>query len=162
MNANAFRHFYEYHFSENRHMWEAYIVPLSYEQFTQPVEYSHGSIRNQALHIMGVDEGWFLELQNLGPTAPFPEPAGDDRALIRSYWDNVEQMMRAYLSQLTDEMLSTRPIAFDEDKDLLVWQVLLHVANHATDHRAQMLRVLHDMGVKTTAQDYIFYVYDHP
>ncbi len=162
MNANPFRHLYEYHFSENRHMWDAYIGPLSYEQFTQPVEYSHGSIRNQVLHLLSVDEGWFLELQNLEPSPPFPEPGSDDRALIRSYWDKVEQMMRSYLTQLTDEMLSTRPIAFEEDKNLLVWQVLLHVANHGTDHRAQILRVLHDMGVKTMSQDYIFYVYDHP
>jgi hypothetical protein len=43
MNANAFRHFYDYHFAENRKLWEEYIVPLTEEQFTQPVSYSHGS-----------------------------------------------------------------------------------------------------------------------
>ncbi|NOK62014.1 MAG: hypothetical protein GFH23_1086650n1, partial [Chloroflexi bacterium AL-N1] len=47
-----------------------------------------------------------------------------------------------------------------EDKDLVLWQVLLHVVNHGTDHRAQLLRLLHDLGVRTTSQDYIFYVYD--
>ena len=36
MNANAFRHFYEYHFAENRKIWDRYITPLSQEQFTQP------------------------------------------------------------------------------------------------------------------------------
>jgi uncharacterized damage-inducible protein DinB len=40
--------------------------------------------------------------------------------------------------------------------------VLLHVVNHGTDHRAQALRLLNDLGVETTSQDYIFYVYDHP
>jgi uncharacterized damage-inducible protein DinB len=39
--------------------------------------------------------------------------------------------------------------------------VLLHVCNHGTDHRAQLLRLLNDLGVKTTAQDYIFYVYEN-
>jgi uncharacterized damage-inducible protein DinB len=43
-----------------------------------------------------------------------------------------------------------------------VWQVLLHVANHAMDHRAQLLRALHDLGVETKSQDYIFYVYENP
>jgi uncharacterized damage-inducible protein DinB len=57
-------------------------------------------------------------------------------------------------------MLSTKPLS-GEDKDLLLWQVLLHVANHGTDHRAQALRTLHDLGVETTSQDYIFYVYEH-
>jgi uncharacterized damage-inducible protein DinB len=43
-----------------------------------------------------------------------------------------------------------------------MWQVLLHVVNHGTDHRAQTLRLLNDLGIKTVSQDYIFYAYDHP
>ncbi|MEW6402983.1 MAG: hypothetical protein AB1649_14385 [Chloroflexota bacterium] len=33
--------------------------------------------------------------------------------------------------------------------------------NHGTDHRAQILRSLNDLGLKTGYQDYIFYVYEH-
>jgi uncharacterized damage-inducible protein DinB len=40
MMADVFRHFYDYHFSENRNIWDAYITPLSDEQFTQDVGYS--------------------------------------------------------------------------------------------------------------------------
>ena len=40
--------------------------------------------------------------------------------------------------------------------------MLLHVADHATDYRAQLLRLLNDLGVETSYQDYIFYVYGHP
>ena len=67
--------------------------------------------------------------------------------------------MRCYLAELRDEMLFDQPLA-GEDKDLILWQVLLHVANHGTDHRAQLLRQLNDLGVKTEYQDYIFYVYE--
>ncbi len=57
----------------------------------------------------------------------------------------VEKKMRNYLANLKDDILSEKP--FDgEDKDLTVWQVLLHVVSHGTDHRSQMLRILHDMG----------------
>jgi uncharacterized damage-inducible protein DinB len=60
-------------------------------------------------------------------------------------------------------MLFARPIKEPEDdKDLIVWQVLLHVVNHGTDHRAQILRQLNDLGVETKWQDYIFYVFDNP
>src|SRR5512143_781592 len=85
-----------------------------------------------------------------------------DRTLICTYWDKIEQGMRAYLAALKDEMLFEKPFAEGEDKDLILWQVLLHVVNHGTDHRAQLLRLLNDLGVKTGPQDYIFYVYDHP
>ncbi len=162
MNANAFRHFYDYHFSENRKMWDTYITALSDEQFARDAGYSHGSVRNQVVHIMSVDDGWFSELRGApAPKALDPAELGERKA-IRRRWDEVEQNMRDYLSKLRDDMLFQKPIAEGEDKDLILWQVLLHVANHGTDHRAQILRLLNDLGVKTTAQDYIFYVYDHP
>ena len=162
MNANAFRHFYEYHFTENRKIWDKYISSLSYEQFVQNVDYSHGSVRNQIVHLMNVDDGWFKELQGLEST-DFLSPANiDERETIRVHWDRVEQDMRAYLAKLQDDMLFEKPITWGEDKDLIVWQVLIHVANHGTDHRAQLLRILHDLGIKTESQDYIFFVYDNP
>ena len=162
MNAEAFRHFYEYHFTENRKLWDQYVMLLSYEQFMQAAGYSHGSVREQLVHLMSVDETWFCELQGVEPSEPLFPPTSDDRASLRDQWDQIEQSMRAYLANLTDEMLFEKPIAEpEEDRDLAVWQVLLHVVNHGTDHRAQMLRHLNDLGLKTESQDYIFYVYDH-
>lgn len=162
MNANAFRHFYDYHFAENRTIWDSYITLLSQEQFTQDVDYSHGSVRDQIVHLISVDDTWFSGLRGL----EIPEsldPAGfKDRATIRAHWDQVEHNMRAYLAELRDDMLNEKPFAEGEDQDLILWQVLLHVANHGTDHRAQLLRILNDLGVKTISQDYIFYVYDNP
>ena len=58
--------------------------------------------------------------------------------------------MRAYLADLRDEMLFTKPIKEpEEDRDLIVWQVLLLVVNHGTDHRDQLLRLLNELVVKT-------------
>ncbi len=162
MNAEAFRQYFEYHFSENRKIWEQYIPQLTDEQFTQEVSYSHGSVRNQIVHIMSADNTWFSELRG-EEVQPGPDPASFiDRENLRVQWDKVEQKMRAYLAGLRDEMLFQKPFPKGEDENLIVWQVLLHVVNHGTDHRAQLLRLLNDLGVETTAQDYIFYVYDHP
>jgi len=162
MDANAFRHFYDYHFAENRKLWDSYITPLTHEKFTQAADYSHGSVRDQIVHLMSVDELWFCELRGVDPSEPFPPANFDDREAIRAHWDSVEQSMRDYLAALQDDRLFDKPIKEpEEDKNLIVWQVLLHVANHGTDHRAQLLRLLNDLGVQTTSQDYIFYVYDH-
>jgi uncharacterized damage-inducible protein DinB len=162
MNADAFRHLYGYHFAENRRIWD-YVTQLSHEQFTQHSDYSHGSVRDQIVHLMDVDEVWFSELRGVEPSEPLSPLSGDDRGIIRARWDSVEQMTRGYLAELRDDMLFTKPIKEpEEDKDLTVWQVLLHVVNHGTDHRAQILRLLNDLGVETTSQDYIFYVYANP
>lgn len=159
MNADAFRHFYDYHFAENHKIWDRYVSQLSDEQFTQPVAYSHGSVRDQIVHLISVDEAWFSDLR--GRVPPSINLADLDRQSLRAYWDTVEQMMRGYLATLRDDMLSDKPLQ-GEDKDLILWQVLLHVVNHGTDHRAQLLRALNDLGVKTEYQDYVFYTYEHP
>lgn len=161
MNADAIRHFYNYHFTINREIWDTYIVPLPQEKFTQPVNYSHGSVRNQIVHLMNVDTAWFSDLGavKIGDFSDSADP--DNREHIRQHWDIVEQEMRDFLANLRDDMLFTKPLS-GEDENLILWQVLLHVVNHGTDHRAQMLRLLHDLGVKTGPQDYIFYIYDHP
>ena len=163
MNANAFRHFYNYHFAENRKVWE-HVASMIFEQFTQPVDYSRGSVREQLVHLIDAEDVWFSELGGIEPSEPLPETAiADDRDTIRAHWDKVEQKIRAYLADFQDDMLFSKPIKEpEEDKDLIVWQVLLHVANHATDHRAQLLRALHDLGADTKSQDYIFYVYENP
>jgi uncharacterized damage-inducible protein DinB len=162
MNADAFRQFYDYHFTENRKIWDSYVTPLSCEQFTQDMAYSHGSVRNQILHLIDADELWFSELQNIKPSEPLPPANFDDRKNIRARWDYVEQNMRNYLAKLRDDMLFDAPIEEpEEDKNLIAWQVLLHVVNHGTDHRAQLLRLFNDLGLKTTSQDYIFYVFDN-
>ena len=160
MNANAFRHFYAYHFAENRKIWERYVTPLPYEQFTQAVNYSHGSLRDQIVHLMNVDEAWFSGLPGVETPGSYEPADFDDRENLRAHWDNVEHSMRAYLAGLRDDMLFAKPFE-GEDENLILWQVLLHVVNHGTDHRAQLLRNLNDLGVKTAYQDYIFYAYEN-
>jgi uncharacterized damage-inducible protein DinB len=162
LNAKAFQHFYEYHFTENRKIWDSYIVSLPYEKFIQDENYSHGSAREQIIHLIDVDDVWVSELQGIEPFEPLPSADFDDRENIRTRLDDVEKKMRNYLAELQDGSLFEKPIKEpEEDKNLIVWQVLLHVVNHGTDHRAQLLRLLNDLGVKTESQDYIFYVYDH-
>lgn len=160
MNANAFRHFYDYHFTENRKIWDRYVTPLSQEQFTQGVGYSHGSIRDQIVHLMSADDYWFSGLRGITRPEPLNPMDFNDRQILRTRWDSIEQSMRDYLAQVRDEMLFEKPFTDGEDPDLLLWQALLHVANHGTDHRAQILRLLNDLGVETTSQDYIFYIYE--
>ncbi|SRR5258708_27694208 len=161
MNADSFRQFYDYHFSENRKIWDRFVTPLSYQQFTQNVAYSHGSVRDQLVHLMSADDAWFSGLRGVENPQPYARADFDDRKMIRAQWDLVEQNMRDYLSKLQDPMLLEKPFADGEDKDLILWQVLLHVGNHGTDHRAQILRLLNDLGVKTGPQDYVFYIYDN-
>ena len=160
MQVNYLQHLYNYHFSENHKLWNYYISQITQDQFIQKFPYSLGSVRNHIVHMISVDDTWFCGLRGeeiphmLNPVHFFK------REKIRSHWDKVEDKMHDYLSTLNENQLEDKPLE-GEDKDLTVWQVLLHVVNHGTDHRAQVLRLLHDLGVRTGPQDYMFFVYEN-
>jgi uncharacterized damage-inducible protein DinB len=160
VNADAFRHLYAYHFTINRKIWDQCIVPLTDEQFRRKVEYSVGSIRNQVVHMLNIDDRWFSGLRG-EPVPGFLNPVHyARRAVIRQMWDDVEAKMRDYLDTLRDDMLFAQPFQAEGDP-MMLWQVLIHVANHGTDHRAQLLFLLNEVGVKTFAQDYFYFVKGH-
>lgn len=86
MNADAFRHFYDYHFSENRKIWDSGITSLSQEQFTQQVSYSIGSVRSHIVHLMNVDDAWFSGLRGAEGQEFLDSASVDDRDSIRAHW----------------------------------------------------------------------------
>jgi len=102
MDAEAFRQYFECHFSENRKIWDQYIPSLTWEQFTQEVSYSHGSIRNQLVHILNADNSWFRELRGEEFQQDADPASFNDQQSLRAYRDTVEQEMCAYLAGLQD------------------------------------------------------------
>jgi uncharacterized damage-inducible protein DinB len=158
MDAPAFRHLYDYHFAANRAVWDRCVVPLTDEQFTRNLDYSVGSVRNQVVHLFNMDERWFSGLRGV-PIPGFRNPAHfATRPVIRQHWDAVEADMRGYLAVLRDAMLDDQPFLAIDGDPIRLWQALLHVVNHGTDHRAQLLVVLRQLGVPTFPQDYADYI----
>ena len=76
---------------------------------------------------------------------------------VFALWDPIAREFCDLVNSMDDDQLLLAPTGMNEP----AWQIILHVVNHGTDHRAQLLRNLNDLGVKTESQDYIFYVYDH-
>jgi len=151
MNARDFQHLYEYHFTRNREIWDHCVMTLSLEDFKRKIGYSIGSIRNQCVHVLNVDERWFAGLR--GDTLPgwYMASRYKEFDAVRKKWDQEEKTMRQYFLGLTDEKLDR-----DFNAGIKVWQVLYHVLNHGTDHRAQILAGLHRLGAPPFAQDYFF------
>ena len=152
MNADHIRHLYEYHFTLNRKFWHFCIKNLSWKQLIGRDKISVGSIRNQFVHIMSVDERWFRGLRGK-PDIGFHNPENFGKAEeIRLQWDLVEAEMRVFLDGLND-----RSFEMPFQENMKVWNVLFHVVNHGTAHRAQIGARLRHLGLKPPPQDYIHF-----
>jgi uncharacterized damage-inducible protein DinB len=163
MNAEAIRTLYEYHFALNRRTWDECVTRLSDEQFVAEVGYSLGSIRNQVVHVMSVDQRWFALLRG----APLPDrlqPAQfPDRASVRTRRDEIDSAMRKQLADLADAD-AARVLTYAHPRTGATfsnpaWHILFHVVNHGTDHRAQILAMLHGLGAPTLEQDLMGYLW---
>ena len=163
MKTNEIKTIFDYNFWAFERVWEC-IGQLSDEQFVEQVDYSTGSIRNIVAHIMSANRNWMGRLQDateMPPRLVYEDLVSLSQA--KATWDDLRKDFLDSLDLLTEEQLEerinwelpARGLKFSN----LRWEILLHVANHATDHRAQILAILHyHFHVKTVEQDMIFYI----
>ena len=102
---------------------------------------------------MSVDNRWFSGLRRAPDPGVLKPEEFEKEEDLRMRWDLVEAEMRIFLDGLTDNHLEQQ-----FDKDLKVWQVLSHVVNHGTAHRAQIGAMLRQLHLKPPPQDYVFFV----
>ncbi|MBI5670061.1 MAG: DinB family protein [Chloroflexi bacterium] len=144
----------DYNYTLHRRVWDS-INTLTEEQFVQHVPYSHGSIRDHMVHLAATDTRWLRGLQGQPDARSFRLNPDDypNRATTRSLCESVADEVMAYVNTLDEVAVQCRP----QGLPMTVWQTLLHLANHGTDHRSQVLRALHDFGAPTFDQDLAFY-----
>lgn len=157
---------FDYHYGLYRRVW-ASVHTLTDAQFVQDVPYSNGSLRNHLVHVASVDQRWLARVTDSPPPDRLNPVDFPTIKAAQAKWDAVEAAVLAQVHGLEQAALD-RVIAFDitrQDGTRIAtqhpaWQILAHVVNHGTDHRAQLLAVLHQMGAPTFEQDLMIYLWN--
>lgn len=151
-----FKTLFGYHYSLYDRIWES-VNHLSEAQFIQDNPYSRGSIRNQLIHVANTDAGWLRGIKEIPDARAFRlDPLEyPTRSAARVIWVELTQGMKDYIGELDEEELHRIPAGMGGP----TWQILTHLVNHGTDHRAQILTALTDFGAPTFDQDMIFYLW---
>lgn len=160
MNTQSLISLFNYHFWANHQVWNC-LESVSAEQFTEDVAYSLGSLQSQFFHLMLTDA---YPLQMLGKPVPGGKMRKEDfldKAAMQARWSEVETAVQEAMSEWTDEQLQApfpmpRPDGTTVDASL--WEVLMTLVNHGTNHRAQILMQLHKLGAPTVEQGLYYYI----
>jgi uncharacterized damage-inducible protein DinB len=109
------------------------------------------------VHLATTDLRWLRGLQEHPDARHITFDPSDypTRQAAQALWEGVAQEVLEYVSGLDDESIQGVPHGMRGP----AWQALMHIANHGTDHRAQVLRALHDFGAPTFDQDFILYLW---
>jgi uncharacterized damage-inducible protein DinB len=148
MNRSDLRLLLDYHYWARDRALDA-ASSLTPEQFTRDLGSSFRSVRDTLVHAYGAESAWYQRWQG---TSPSSLPAADqfpDVASLRNAWTALEGKMRAFLDTVSDAGLDRvyefKTLAGQSASGIL-WQMLQHVANHASYHRGQVTTMLRQLG----------------
>jgi uncharacterized damage-inducible protein DinB len=158
---------YSYHYNS----WATERVLTALEQLT-PAEYiapgcsGHGSIRDTLAHFMSSQLGWFSwfdgSLDVVTSMKPqFGSPDIPTVAAARTRWAPIAERTEACLATLTDDALHeikhwSAPGV--PPGQAILWRLMLHVANHGTHTRGQIVAAIRRAGKDPGVVEMMAYV----
>ncbi len=117
-----------------------------------------GSLHGLAVHALTAEWIWLHRLQGESPNAMLDPAAYEDFAAVKTHWLEVRAGWQSFLASLSEDDLqrnvdyrNTRGNGFT----LAALDIMLHVLNHATEHRSQMTPELYALGSPTKPLDYM-------
>jgi uncharacterized damage-inducible protein DinB len=146
----------------NQKVLEA-TAALSEEESGREVSGSHESVRRTLVHMVRV-QMWWLSVLNGKPEAP-ALPEGHERmpfAEVGQWFTRSHDDLKAYAAGLTEERLQAEVTAYhpQERKEYRwpSWELLSHLVNHGSHHRAEAGIMLASLGHTPGDLDFIYYV----
>ena len=166
MLADALRTLYEY----NRWATETLLEMagrLTPTQLHTPGGAGPGSVRNTLVHLIAAQRSWLAWWDGSLPAdeayrltldpADFP-----DIAAVRASWEALEQATGEFLSGLSDQdaaRVYDNTLPDGTDFRMLLWQMMLHVVNHGTQHRSEVAAMLTGFGQSPGNLDLLFHLW---
>lgn len=151
--TDIYRSLAMYEAQQWQRIWQS-VRTLTPDQLTQELDYSHGSVQAQLFHVSEVLERWLRGLQGDTAAQEWKMDPAEVATLdaLHARHARVLADFQAYVNGLSEDELGSPEPPMPGAR----WQVLSHVINHGTDHRAQVLAGLHRLDAPTFAQDLIF------
>jgi uncharacterized damage-inducible protein DinB len=140
----------DFHYWARDRMLEA-VSALSVDQYERDMGNSFPSVRDTATHLFHAEWIWHARWIGDSPSAS-DRPPVPDRDTLRRAWTEQEAKVRAFVTSLgTDgihRVYEYKTLAGVEMRSKF-WEMLVHVVNHATYHRGQVVTMMRQLGAGT-------------
>lgn len=149
----------EYHYWATNRMLAA-MVSLGSDQLNEPWGKGWGSLHATLTHTMNAEWIWLQRLQGTSPSG-YPDAQTTPTVYdIRERWIKQAAGLRAFLAGQTAQSIQqnlTYNNTRGESFELPVWQIISHIVNHATHHRAEIAEMLAVLEVAHPEDDMYYY-----
>ncbi len=161
MRADQIRQLYDYNYWATARILAA-SSRANADAVLRPNGLAHSSIFATLVHALESEWGWRTRSQERSsPTTLIAASEFADLAALRRRWSTEERAMRGYLATLTDGLLDSEiEYRSTKGKEYVnpLWQILLHLLNHGTQHRAEAAAELTRLGCSPGDIDFMIYL----
>ena len=141
------------------------LEQLTPEELAAPGCSGHGSIRDTLAHFMATQWGWFSWFDGSMPVSQaysvrISGESLDRIAKARARWAPIDKQATDTVNGLSDEKLRdvwTWSLPTGGSDSLPLWRLLLHLANHGTHTRAQIVAAIRQLGHDAPNIDFLNY-----
>jgi uncharacterized damage-inducible protein DinB len=156
MRVRDIQALYDYHYWANGRILDT-ATRVTDEQFAASAPVPSGSLRGTLVHTLGAELTWLARWEGRVPVPRRPDDESVTVASLAALWGETETALRAYLATLDDNALDrelryTRSGGQTLTKPL--WQTLVHVVNHGTQHRSEAAMLLTIYGASPGNLDF--------
>ena len=129
------------------------------EQFVQPNDMGLANLRGALVHILDAEYGWFNFLFDR-ERGWVKEEEFADVAGLRARWEQQNETTQGCLDTLQDEDLARVHTSEHEGQEYrwVLWQALVHVVNHGTQHRSECAALLTGFGHSPGDMDFALFL----
>ncbi len=134
------------------------VESLPHEDLVRDTGTSFGSVLGTMVHILGAEQLWLSRCLGVGLSrVPSVEEVGTAE-LLRESFEDLWPQMEVFLASLSEDQLDrdfTWVNLAGESHTAPFRQVLLHVVNHSTYHRGQVVAQLRQLGRTPPSTDLV-------
>jgi uncharacterized damage-inducible protein DinB len=161
LRADQARHLFDYNYwADARILDAARAIPQ--DALARPLGLSYGGVFGTLVHTLAAEWVWHSRFaRGESPAKSLTPDQFPDLKALRARWAKEEMAMRSYLKALDDARLDaafTYRTTDGKSYSTPLWQALLHLLNHGTQHRSEAAAEITRMGSSPGDIDYMVYI----
>ena len=160
MLTEFIRNFYAYSAWANQRILKT-ADGLTAAQFVSEPEVNMPGLRDLLVHIMSAERVWGARFRQVKPPPVLRGQDFPDQASVRALWSTVAAETQSFVASVDDRTLglpAPHVNSKGEHYTYPLWQIMLHQANHAMQHRSEAALLLTRLGFSPGGLDYLVYV----